>query len=337
MRHLGRFCTIVPPLLALVSLLAGPAAAAPPREDKDSAASSPRLKYLPNDYWLAAECDVATVMKFLTNEGAQNPQFAQFQQYMQLVKQFTGIDPETDVNWVSVFAAGKLDAPKGLVVVQGSFKNDAVAKRLAVSLRDSIVEDSYKKQTIYTVPGATLYFPEASTLVLGDEALVKDSIDQLADGKRKLPESLKSVLGKTSSKSILWAAVQLPVILEQKDALPDWLTADADLFKALKKIDCVSVTFDVSDDGLTIKSLGYAGAPGEAKNVYAFLSERKKNLLYNEGSNVLFTTLLILSQIKMNDTFIECNFRLTGDALKQLWDTRVIVRPGTEGSGSKEK
>lgn len=320
------------PLLMAVGLFAAPAQGAEPKQD--SAAASPRLKYLPKDYWFVAECDVGTIMKYVNAAGAQqNPQFAQLQQYLQMAKQFTGIDLQKDVNWVTVFAAGKHDEPKGMVVVQGSFKNAAVTKRLSQSLGESFVEDAYNKHTIYAVPGATLTFPEDSTILVGDENLVKESLDQLDNGKPKLPDALKSVLGRTKTTSLVWAAVQPQVFLKDKDNLPDWLASDTHLLNALKKIECVSLTCDVSDDGLTIKGLGYI-PQGEVKGVYQYLSDRKKKILHHEGANVLFTALLILAEVKMEDTFIEGSFRLTGESLKELWDTKVIVRPG---SGSEEK
>jgi hypothetical protein len=310
-------------------------ATAVPALAADTAAESPRLKYLPNDYWLVAECDVGTIMKFMSSEGAKNnPQYAQFQQYLQLAKQFTGIDLETDVTWATVFATGKLEKPKGLVVVQGTFNNAAVIKRLTKSLQGNIVEDEYKKHTLYTIDSATFCFPEASTILLGDEDTVKEALDQLAEGKRKLPESLKAVLGRTKTNSLVWAAVRPQFFLEDKDNLPEWLTADAELLKALNKIECVSVTAEVSQDGLTFKGLGYV-PKGEAKSVYQYLSDRKKNLLHHEGTNVLFTTLLILAEVKMDDTFIQGSFRLTTESLKELWNTKLIVRPESSGSGKE--
>jgi hypothetical protein len=38
----------------------------------------------------------------------------------------------------------------------------------------------------------------------------------------------------------------------------------------------------------------------------------------------------------MNDTLLEGSFRLTADSLQELWNTKVIVKPGS-GSGTKEK
>jgi hypothetical protein len=333
MRHLGRFGTFVVSLAILAGLSAGPAAAAPPA---DSASASPRLKYLPKDYWAVVECDCGTVMKFMNSEGAQrNPQYAQFRESLRLVKTFSAIDPEKDVDWITLFVTGSPgEKSKVLLAVQGSFKNDIVAKRLSSTLADSIREKTYKKQTIYSIPSASLWFPEASTLVAGDDGLVREAIDRQAAGARRVPEGLQSVLDRTPGKSVVWAAVRPEVILEHEE-LADWRKGNGDFYRALKKLDCVSLSFDVADDGLLITGLGHVTGDGGAKKLYQYLSDRKKNLLHQEGSNVLFTTLLILCEIRMSGPHIEGSFRLTGQAFKELWETKVIVRPGTPSEGPK--
>ena len=199
MRPVGRFVTLLVSLFTVASLLTGPAAAAPPLED--SAAASPRLKYLPKDYWAVAELDCSTVMKFMTSDSARNnPQYAQLKEYLQLFKRYTSIDPEKDLDWITVFATGTPgDKPKGLAVVQGSFKNETVAKRLSANLGDSITEKTYKKHTIYSVNNVDLCFPEDATIVVGNEGLVREALDRV-DGPRPLPKALKSVLERTPGK-----------------------------------------------------------------------------------------------------------------------------------------
>jgi hypothetical protein len=334
MRHLGRFDTFALSLLAVAGLLASPAAAAPP--PADSAGASPRLKYLPKDYWLVAELDCATAMEFMNSEAARkNPQHAQFKQSMLLVKAMTGVDAEKEVDWITLFAAGSPgDRTRVLAVAQGSFDNDAVARRLTLNFAGSIAEKAHKRRKIYVFPGAALFFPEASTAVVGDEGLVRAAIDQLASGPRDVPAALKGVLDRTPGKSVVWAAVQPRVVLEHKE-LADWRAGNADLYKALKKVEALSLSFEVKEDGLVIKGLGHAAGPGEAKNVYKYLSDRKKNLLHEEGANALFISLLILSEIKTSGPYIEGSFRLTGQAFKELWESKLVVRPGS--TGRKEK
>jgi hypothetical protein len=317
----------------LPACLPGPADAAPPA---NSAAASPLLKYLPKDYWAVAGCDWQTVMTFMTSENAQkNPQYAQFKQYLQLVKRFTGIALEQDVDAIMLFGTGTPgEKTKCLLAAQGSFKNDVVVKRLMASLRDSITEKTYKKHTVYSLSEADLFFPENSTLLLGNESLVEEAIDQLGGKPQPLPESLQSVLEQTPTKSVVWAAVRPPVLLEHKD-LADWAEGNRDLSGAIKKIDCLSLFFDFSDEGLLIKSLGHVSGADEVKNVYKYLSDRKKKLLHEEGTNILYTSLLILSELKTSGPHIEGTFRLTSEAFKELWDTRVIVRPADKKENEK--
>jgi hypothetical protein len=329
MRHPGRFNAFALGLLTVASLLAGPAAAAPP--PADSAGASPRLKYLPKDYWLVAELDVGTVMSFLNNPIAQaNPQYAQFKQLMVMAKRMTGVDPEKDVDWVTLFAAGAPgDQTKILAVAQGSFDNDTVAKRVAASFATSITEMTYKQRKYYVLFDMALFFPEASTALVGDEGLVKAAIDQLAGRPRDIPAALKGVLAKTPGKSLVWAAVQPQVILAHEE-LAEWRKGNAALYKSLNKIEALSLSFELKDDGLVIKGLGFVTEPGEAKNVHKYLSDRRKNLLHEEGANFLFISLLILSDIKTTGSYIEGSFHITGQALTELWDSKLIIRPRKE-------
>jgi hypothetical protein len=334
MRHRGRFKTLGFLLLTASGLLAGPAVAAPL---PDNASTSPRLKYLPKDYWLVAEGDLGMVARLLTSVNAQeNPQFAQLKQYIQLVKQFTAIDLEKDVDHVTLFLTGTPDEMKMLAVVQGSFKNDLVAKRLAKTLEDSIKETTHKKHKVYDSENFSLCFPEDSTILVGDEGLVRGALDQIEAKTQDLPEALKKVLERTPGKTVVWAAVQPRVVLDHK-VLTDWRAANGELHRTLKKIDSLSVFFELSDDGLLIKAMGYVAAPGGAGAVNQYLSNRKKNLLFEEGSNVLFTSLLILSEIKASGPYVEGSFRITGQAFKELWETRVIIRPEARPAEPKDK
>jgi hypothetical protein len=88
-----------------------------------------------------------------------------------------------------------------------------------------------------------------------------------------------------------------------------------------------SVCVDLANDGLAIKGLGHAATPAAAKRVHHYLSERKKDLLHKEGTNVVFASLLIFSELTTDGQLIEGSFRLTGTALKELWETKFVVRP----------
>jgi hypothetical protein len=336
MRHRGLFRTFGVLLLIAGGLWASPAAAKPP-VPQEGASGSPRLKYLPKDYWLVTECDLGMIAKVMNSVGGvDNPQMAKVKEYIEQVKQFTAIDLEKDVDYVTLFLAGKPDDPKWLVVAQGSFKNDAVAKRLAMSLKDSLSEKTYKKSKVYTIHTFDLCFPEDSTLAVGEESLVRGALDLAEAKKASLPEDLKQVLQRTPGNTLVWAAVKPGAILDHK-GLADLGMGNAEVQKVLRKIDCMSVFFELSDDGLLIKAVGYAAASGGAGSVYKYLSDRKKNLLHEEGTNVVFTSLLILSEIKTNGSFVEGSFRITGTALKELWDTPVIIKPEIRPPQPKDK
>jgi hypothetical protein len=326
MRPAVRCETLAISLLICFGFLAGPARADEPAAGK--AGASTRLKYLPKEYWAVVECDVSTVMKFMNSDGArQNPQYAQFKQYLQFAKAFSGVDLETEVDWVTLFASGTPgDKTTALLVAQGSFKNDVVEKRLVANLGNSVTEKTYKKNTIYAFGDSALCFPEPSTIVVGEEALVREAIDNLGDAARALPQALKKVLDRTPTKSFVWAALQPSTLLEHKE-LADWREGNGELYRELKKIEGLSLSFDLAEDGLLIKALGYVSAPDGAKDLHQYLSDRKKALLHKDGVNVLFTSLLIFADVNSNGPFVEGSLRLTGQALKELWETKVIIRP----------
>jgi len=78
---------------------------------------------------------------------------------------------------------------------------------------------------------------------------------------------------------------------------------------------------------LVLFVLGHAATPAAAKRVHHYLSERKKDLLHKEGTNVVFASLLIFSELTTDGQLVEGSFRLTGTSLKELWETKFVVRP----------
>jgi hypothetical protein len=293
-----------------------------------AASGSARLKYLPNDYWFVGELDCRTIMNVVAVAGAaqQNPQYAQLKQGLKMVEQFTGIDVESDVHWLTVFAAGPIgDMPEGMAVVQGKFDNATVAERITKAPNLQVTEEAHKGTRIYRFAEQALCFPEDSTLLVGDPKLIQLAIDRL--GKpHALPVPLQKVLQQTPGDHVVWAALQPKTVLQQKP-LTAWKSANGDLAGMLEKLECVSLFFDVGQEGFLIHSLGYAGMPGTAKSVYQYLSTRKKDLLHQEGTNVAFASLLMLSEIKMDGQLLDGSFRLTAKGLQELWDTKFIVRP----------
>ena len=118
---------------------------------ENSAAASPNLKFLPENYWLTAElgfasCNVSSA--WLTPQ--RNPQYAQFKQMLQMAKAIAGIDLEKEVDRVTVFLAGDPDRePQYLFVVQGTFDNRGVEARLTQNFGKAMSAKTYKETTVY--------------------------------------------------------------------------------------------------------------------------------------------------------------------------------------------
>mgnify|MGYP000013366925 CR=1 FL=1 len=95
----------------------------------------------------------------------------------------------------------------------------------------------------------------------------------------------------------------------------------------LSKVECLSTYFSLPGDGLLINSLGYVAESGGAKALHDYLSGRKQALLHEEGANVVFTSLLVASDLSTSDDYVSGSLRLTAGAMQELWNTKVIVRP----------
>ncbi len=328
-------------LFALTVASAGSARAddAIPSEPlENSAASSPNLKFLPKNYWLAAELDCAPLQGFFSSPDAQrNPSFAQFKQMMQLAKAFTGIDLEKEVDRVTIFLAGNPDSePHYLVVVTGTFDNQVVEARLTQTLGKALSEKTYKDTTVYSGAQWALSFPVEKTILFGKETLIHESIDRLKGKKAPLPPAVKKVLERTPGDHFLWAAIRPKAILESR-ALSDWREKNADLHANLQKLECVSFAFSAGEDGLLANALGYAAQSDDAKQVHEYLTARKSALLTKEGSNVLAATCLILSDVQTSGPYVQGSFRITAKALEELWNTKLIVKPKQKKSSDDDK
>lgn len=287
------------------------------------ASDSATLKYLPADYYIVAECNWGTLMQLLAMTGPSNPQYAQFQQAMQMVKNMIGIDPEREIQSAAIIGVGNPAAGKPVAVIRGSFDNDAVSQKLSAMAQDAEAE-TYKDQKLYSVPNAKAFFPEPSTIIVGDETALKSVIDQLATGA-ELPAELKSVLDRTPADSVVWTALKPKVVLEH--AKGEWKAASAELIANASKLDCASVYFALPGDGLLVKALGYASGGDGAASLHKYLSDRKGSLLKTEGSNVVFASLLMVSNLETSGQFVEGSLRLTVPALAEVWATKVIVKP----------
>lgn len=310
-----------------VSLLADRGVATQPIPDSpvaNPASASPTLKYLPKDYWLVGEVDWKKVAALLNSDQVKNnPQAAQLQQALQMVTLMTGIDPQKDIDRVTIFAVGTSRENSGvLAAIQGSFDNSAVTNSLD---RQNTAHSDYGKATIYTSAGASIWFPENSTIVIGTDKLVRDCIDQQAQGSPKLPTGLQNVLDRTSADSTAWIAVR-PKLMLDSSLLTDWRASSADLAAQLANIDCAAITVDLSGDGFSLDALGYADTPDQAKSVGQFLTDRKNQVLQKDGANVVFATLLVLSKLDTSGPYVQGSLQITAPALTELWNTKVTVK-----------
>ena len=259
MKRACRFDALVASLAMALALATSAAAVEPVA---NSAAASPRLKYLPADAWLVGECNVGAIMQlFNTPEAAQNPQFAQFKQAMQMITMMTGIDPERQISHVSLFAGGTPgDGATGLVVIQGSFDNAAVEPRIA-GMAGGAAPQTYKNRALHATPNGEdlLSFPEPSTMLFGDRGsgARRDRLRWRA-GPRPCRRPCRTCSSRTPADSVVWAAVTPRTILDQPNV--NMAAVNPELHAQLSKLDCASLYFSLSGDGLLVQTLGYASA-----------------------------------------------------------------------------
>ncbi len=312
-------------LSARAAIMAAEPGKIPTEPLADAAANEPSLKYLPKDYWLVGNLDVKTCMEFLNSDQAKaNPQYAAFRQAMQALSAMSGIDIEKEVDSITGFAAGDPDKEvRGLVAVRGSFDAAAAEARLAATIAQGWTRSEYKGKPLYAGPTGGFSFPDNATLLFGDVRQLQAAIDSLAK-PQELPASLKNVLERTNGKSLVWAAVKPEPVLGT-EPLAQWRTDNPELHTQLTNIKCLSVAFSMADDGLLIHALGFARSTNTGKNVFEYLSRRKDALLHTEGTNVVFCSLLVISDLASDGPYVQGSLRLTGKAIEELWNTKVIV------------
>ncbi len=78
---------------------------------------------------------------------------------------------------------------------------------------------------------------------------------------------------------------------------------------------------------MLINATGVATAGNDGKAIRDYLGQRKSDLLQKEGVNVVFASLLVLSDITSGGPYVQGSFRLTAAALMQLWQTKMVVKP----------
>jgi hypothetical protein len=101
-----------------------------------------------------------------------------------------------------------------------------------------------------------------------------------------------------------------------------------DLFQKLEGLETASVFFDSVSDGFMMSGLAYLPDQAQAGELYSYLADRKSQVLSKEGANVFLGSFLVMSNIIRDENFVRWNLHLTEKAFTDLWNTKMILKPG---------
>ncbi|MBN2316732.1 MAG: hypothetical protein JXM79_22585 [Sedimentisphaerales bacterium] len=289
------------------------------------AVDNPCLKFLPRDAWVVGNVDVKVLIDFMMQGSEQNPAMEMVVvQYAEMFKGFTGIDFRTEVRYLTFCLAGDVKSePQGLMVVKGSFNGAVSEMRLSLGIGAGLQKTTYREKTLYENPDMGYGFPELSTLIVGTPSLLRKAIDVLATQDQPMSPTLRKTLTKTNGASIVWAAVKPEVILET-DEIASERQRYPELFSQVSQLECASFFSEPAADGLLVTALGCVKDPQSASDLYAFLTDSKRNTLDVDGANVFLGSFLVLSDVTLDGQFVRWDVRLTEQALKKLWETKFV-------------
>jgi len=292
------------------------------------ASKNPCLRALPTDWWMAGNFDCKSYFDAVSGVHEGNAAMAlAVNQYVQMVQGMMGINLQTEVQYATFFTAGDPDTDsKVLGILKGSFDNNTVGMRLAFSVGAGMKSESYKGLTIYEGETVGYVFPETSTLMMGTPALLRQAVDALKEKSRVLPESLSRVLERTNGRSICWVAFRPSIVLKTKDA-SSFREKNSELCRRLSEIECAALFFEPAPDGFLASGLAWLREKSGANGLHAYLSDWRSNLLKNEGANVFLCSFLIASEVMEDGRYVRWDLHLTEKSLKNLCDTRVILKP----------
>jgi hypothetical protein len=296
------------------------------------AVNNPCLKYTPQDWWLVGNLDCKRFFDFLLKVAAQqpdNPNVGMMNAYLAVLQGATGIDFRSQVDELSFFAAGDLEAkPTFVVVIHGTFNNSSAEMQLGMSIGQASVASTYKGVTLHEKGQVEYCLPSPSTLVVGSPALVREAVDQVAPGRGSaVPQDLKAVLERTDGGSLIWLAARPKVILETP-SLREWRGQHEAFSRNLSAVQSMSLSFTGDRDGLLVNAKGYLNDSQAAKDLQTYLDKRKSDLLAREGANVFMCSFLIMSDVGSEGPFVNGTLRLTMQSLQELWQTKLILHPG---------
>jgi hypothetical protein len=292
------------------------------------ASENPCLRALPPDWWMAGNFDCKSYFDAVSSVHEGNAAMAlAMNQYIQMVQGMTGINLQNDVQYATFFTAGDPDADsKFLGILKGSFDNNTVGMRLAFTIGAGMKSSSYRELTIYEGETVGYTFPETSTLMMGTPSLLRQAADALKEKSKALPESLDRVLERTNGRSICWVTFRPRIVLQTKDAA-SFRENNSDLCRRLSEVECASLFFEPAPDGFLASGLAWLKEKTVAKGLHAYLSSWKGNLLKSEGANVFLCSFLISSEVMQDEHYVRWNLHLTEKSLKNLWNTKVVLKP----------
>jgi len=296
-----------------------------------AAGDNPCLKYLPSDWWLVGNFDCKGYLALLTQfeEDGENPLRAMMEQYMQMVRQLTGLDPQRNVDYVTFFASGDIeDAPGVLVAIKGTFANETVSARLTNAFGPG-QHSQHKGRTIHTNGTAGYCLPEPSTLLFGNVEMLTAGIDAVTAPARKMPDALAKTLARTNGRSIIWGAVRPQAIFDVR-AVADALRVRPVLNAALRPTECVSLFAEGAPDGIVARAMATLPHGADARRLATYLRRRKDALLHREGANVFVSSFLLLSDVAQRGRHVRGSLHLTIEGLEKLWNTKLVLKDGAQ-------
>jgi hypothetical protein len=288
------------------------------------ASENPCLKYLPDDAFAIGNIDIKQIV---TWAGAQkNPNMAviTLKQYLVAAQTITGIDPETEVEYLTFYVTGDPAREWNfLIAVSGQFVTATIEKQMAAQFDQAEITRVGGKN-LYTLPSSAFAFPEGGMLLIGSPDLVKAAIAK-ARGKANLPAALDATLKQTDAESVLWLALKPKTLIDLAELEP-FRKDNADLVAKLGALDFISLSAKEAKDGYQLTATAALPDKEKAAAFAEFLADRKKGALTTEGVNAFYLPLLLASELETKDAHVRASLRLTKTALQEIWDTKVILK-----------
>jgi hypothetical protein len=229
------------------------------------------------------------------------------------IKAETGFDPRTDL---TEMVAGTAGPGSGLVVGHGSFQPSRITN---MAMTEGAVVESYRGITLIgdgKASGTNVAFLDATTVLIGDNALVKSAVDRWISASRTAtPLTAKAT--EVSGASHAWAVATGLNELQPKPAGP--VPPEAQMFQnILSKINQVSGGVNLGDS-ITMTGQILAASPQDAQA----LSDVFQLLIGMAGSK---GPLPAMPQVSASGTTVNFTMTLTEQQVEQLFKPAVAAR-----------